>query len=44
MRMARDGGDDKKENSFSYGRYHPRHQGEAASSSYGFLCFVITFI
>ena len=37
-----DGGDDKEENSFSDGRYHQRHQGEAASRGYGFLCFVIT--
>ena len=33
-----DGGDDEEENSFSDGRYHQRHQGEAASSCYGFLC------
>ena len=37
-----DGGDDDEENSFSNGRYHQRHQGEAASRGYGFLCFVIT--
>ena len=37
-----DGGDDDEENSFSYGRYHQRHQGEAASRCYGFLCFVVT--
>ena len=42
MRIARDGRDDKEENSFSYGRYHPRHQGEAASSCSGFLYFVVT--
>ena len=42
MRMARDGGDGKKGNSFSDGRYHPRHQGEAASNCSGFLCFVVT--
>ena len=42
MRMARDGRDGKEENSFSYGRYHQRHPGEAASSCYGFLCFGIT--
>ena len=42
MRMVRDGRDDKEENSFSYGRYHQRHQGEAASRCYGFLCFVVT--
>ena len=42
MRMARDGRDGKEENSFSYGRCHPRHQGEAASSCYGFLYFGIT--
>ena len=39
-----DGGDDDEENSFSNGRYHQRHQGEAASRGYGFLCFVITFL
>ena len=37
-----DGGDDEEENSFSDRRYHQRHQGEAASSCYGFLCFVVT--
>ena len=37
-----DGGADKEENSFSDGRYHQRHQGEAASRGYGFLCFVVT--
>ena len=42
MRMARDGRDDKGENSFSDGRCHQLHQGEAASSCYGFLCFVVT--
>ena len=42
MRMAREGGDGKKGNSFSDGRCHQLHQGEAASSCYGFLCFVIT--
>ena len=42
MRMARDGGDDTEENSFSDGRCHPRHQGEAASSCSGFLYFLIT--
>ena len=42
MRIARDGRDDKEENSFSDVRYHQRHQGEAASRCYGFLCFVIT--
>ena len=42
MRMARDGRDGKEENSFSDGRYHQRHQGEAASRCCGFLCFVVT--
>ena len=42
MRMARDGRDGKEENSFSYGRCHQLHQGEAASRCYGFLCFVVT--
>ena len=42
MRMVRDGRDDKEENSFSDGRYHQRHQGEAASNCSGFLCFVVT--
>ena len=42
MRMARDGRDDKEENSFSDGRCHQRHQGEAASNCSGFLCFVVT--
>ena len=42
MRMARDGRDDKEENSFSDGQCHQRHQGEAASKCSGFLCFVIT--
>ena len=42
MRMARDGRDCKEENSFSDERYHQLHQGEAASSCYGFLCFVFT--
>ena len=42
MRIARDGRDDKEENSFSDGRYHQRHQGEAASSCSGFLYFVVT--
>ena len=42
MRMARDGGDGKEENSFSYGRCHQLHQGEAASSGSGFLFFLIT--
>ena len=42
MRMARDGRDGKEENSFSDGRYHQRHQGEAASRSSGFLYFLIT--
>ena len=42
MRMARDGRDGKEENSFSDERYHPRHQGEAASNCSGFLCFVVT--
>ena len=42
MRMARDGGDGKEENSFSDGRCHQRHQGEAASNCSGFLCFVVT--
>ena len=42
MRMARDGRGGKEENSFSDGRCHPRHQGEAASSGNGFLCFVVT--
>ena len=42
MRMARDGGDDEEENSFSYGRCHQLHQGEAASCHHGFLCFVVT--
>ena len=37
-----DGGDDEEENSFSDGRCHPRHQGEAANSCSGFLCFVVT--
>ena len=37
-----EGGDDEEENSFSDGRYHQRHQGEAASRDYGFLCFVVT--
>ena len=41
MRMARDGRDDKEENSFSDGRCHQRHQGEAASNCSGFLCFVV---
>ena len=42
MRMTRDGCDGKEENSFSDGRCHQRHQGVAASSGYGFLCFVVT--
>ena len=42
MRMARDGRDGKEENSFSDGRCHQRHQGEAASNCSGFLCFVVT--
>ena len=42
MRMARDGRDGKEENSFSSGRCHQRHQGEADSIGYGFLCFVVT--
>ena len=42
MRMARDGRDGKEENSYSDGRCHQRHQGEAASRCYGFLCFVVT--
>ena len=42
MHDGGDGGDDEEENSFSDGRYHQRHQGEAASRCYGFLCFVIT--
>ena len=36
------GGDEEEENSFSDGRCHQRHQGEAASRCYGFLCFVVT--
>ena len=42
MRMARDGRDDKEENSFSDRRCQQRHQGEAASSCSGFLYFVVT--
>ena len=42
MRMARDGCGGKEENSFSGGRCHQRHQGEAASSGNGFLYFVVT--
>ena len=42
MHDGGDGGADEEENSFSDGRYHQRHQGEAASRCYGFLCFVIT--
>ena len=42
MRMARDGRDGKEENSFSDVRHRQAHPGEAASSCYGFLCFVIT--
>ena len=38
MRMARDGRDDKEENSFADGRHRQAHPGEAASSGYGFLC------
>ena len=42
MRMARDGRDGKEEYSFSYGRCHQLHQGEAASRCSGFLYFVVT--
>ena len=42
MRIARDGRDDKEENSFSDRRCQQRHQGEAASSCSGFLYFVVT--
>ena len=42
MRMTRDGCDGKEENSFSDERYHQLHQGESASSRYGFLYFVVT--
>ena len=42
MHDGGDGGNDEEENSFSDGRCHQLHQGEAASSCYGFLCFVIT--
>ena len=42
MHDGGDGGDDEEENSFSDGRYHQLHQGEAASSCSGFLYFVVT--
>ena len=42
MRMARDGCGGMEENLFSDGRCHQRHPGEAASSGYGFLYFVVT--
>ena len=42
MHDGGDGGVDEEENSFSDGRYHQLHQGEAASRCCGFLCFVVT--
>ena len=44
MRIARDGRDDKEENSFADGRHRQAHPGEAASSGYGFLCIWYHFI